>query len=47
MLARAARENDDGNGILLCIAECILGCLSSLMEYFNKVRYSSAQSELV
>ncbi|GAX15263.1 hypothetical protein FisN_1Hh700 [Fistulifera solaris] len=36
MLARAARENDDGNGILLCIAECILGCLSSLMEYFNK-----------
>ena len=38
MLARVARENDDGNGILLCIAECILGCLASIMEYFNKVR---------
>lgn len=38
MLANVARNNDDGNGIMLCIAECILACLASLMEYFNKVR---------
>ena len=38
MLARAARDNDDGNAILLCLAECILSCLASIMEYFNKVR---------
>jgi hypothetical protein len=33
-LANAARADDEG-GILLCIAECILGCLESLLEYFN------------
>jgi len=37
-LANIARQQDDGNGILLCIAECILNCLASLMEYFNRVR---------
>jgi hypothetical protein len=43
MMARIARENDDGSGILLCIAECVLGCLASIMEYFNKVRRSNGQ----
>eukprot|EP00978_Attheya_sp_CCMP212_P026660 scaffold88174_cov57-Attheya_sp.AAC.7 len=33
-LANAARADDEG-GVLLCIAECILGCLESLLEYFN------------
>ena len=37
MLARFARDNDDGNGILLCLAECCLSCMASIMEYFNKV----------
>jgi hypothetical protein len=41
MLAYTARQNDDGNAILLCLVECLLGCLSSIMEYFNKVRRSS------
>ena len=35
-LANAARSNDDGNAILVCIAECILQCLASIVEYFNK-----------
>jgi hypothetical protein len=35
MLANAARANDDGN-FLVCIAECILSCLASIVEYFNK-----------
>lgn len=34
-LARQARENGDA-GALACIAECILGCLESILEYFNK-----------
>jgi len=34
-LANAARANDDG-GIGACIAECILSCLASIVEYFNK-----------
>ncbi|CAJ1931802.1 unnamed protein product [Cylindrotheca closterium] len=34
-LARSARENGDA-GILACIAECLLGCLAGLVEYFNK-----------
>lgn len=38
MLAEIARSEDDG-GIGYCIAECILGCLASIMEYFNKVRF--------
>jgi len=32
----AASSRDSDNGILLCIAECILACLESLVEYFNK-----------
>jgi multisubunit Na+/H+ antiporter MnhC subunit len=38
-IAQSARENGDAQ-ILACIAECILGCLASMLEYFNKVRYS-------
>lgn len=34
-LASSARNNDDG-GILACIAQCILSCLASIVEYFNK-----------
>jgi hypothetical protein len=34
-LAQAARANDD-SGIGACIAECIFGCLASILEYFNK-----------
>lgn len=34
-LASAARGNDDA-GFLACIAECILACLQSIVEYFNK-----------
>ena len=37
-LASAARGNGDGN-FLACIAECILGCLASILEYFNKWAY--------
>lgn len=33
-LANAARDND--NQILVCIATCILACLESILEYFNK-----------
>lgn len=33
-LANAARDNE--NQILVCIAQCILSCLESLLEYFNK-----------
>ena len=34
-LAQSARENGDAQ-ILACIAECILACLASIIEYFNK-----------
>ena len=33
-LAEAARNND--NQILVCIADCLLSCLQSILEYFNK-----------
>jgi Plasma-membrane choline transporter len=36
-IAQSARENGDAQ-IFACIAECILGCLASILEYFNKVR---------
>ena len=36
-LASAARDNGDLQ-FFACIAECILGCLASLLEYFNRVR---------
>jgi len=34
-MANNARNNGEG-GILLCFAECILGCLQSIIEYFNQ-----------
>lgn len=34
-LANTARQEGDA-GILACIAECILSCLASIVEYFNK-----------
>jgi len=37
-LANSARNNGDA-GFLACIAECILGCLASILEYFNKWAY--------
>ena len=37
-IVRQARESGD-NGLLLCCAECILGCIESLVEYFNKWAY--------
>ncbi|GMH62148.1 hypothetical protein TL16_g03416 [Triparma laevis f. inornata] len=33
-MVHSARNNDDG--IIVCIADCILGCLESIMEYFNR-----------
>jgi Plasma-membrane choline transporter. len=33
-LAESARQNDDG--ILKCIADCVLGCLETIMEIFNE-----------
>ena len=36
-LANSARDNGDAQ-IFACIAECILACLASILEYFNKVR---------
>jgi len=38
LVASSARSADDA-GIGACIAECILGCLASLVEYFNKWAY--------
>jgi hypothetical protein len=34
-LANEARNNGDA-GALACIAECLLGCLQGIAEYFNK-----------
>jgi len=38
-MAEAARQNDDGNALLLCLVDCILACLQGIMEYFNKWAY--------
>jgi hypothetical protein len=50
-LIQATREivnsmRNQDNGLLLCIADCLLGCLESLAEYFNKVCTSVKQVEL-
>lgn len=37
-MCRSMRENDDG--ILFCLAECILGCIESIIEYFNEWAYA-------
>jgi hypothetical protein len=33
-VVRSMRENDDS--IVACCAECLIGCIESLVEYFNK-----------
>jgi hypothetical protein len=43
-LIQAAREmlksmRDQNDSLLLCIADCLIGCLERLAEYFNKVRF--------
>lgn len=38
-LVEAARQNDDIGNMLACCIDCILGCLESLIEYFNKWAY--------
>ena len=35
-VANSAQNNDDGNNCLVCIAQCVLSCLESILEYFNK-----------
>jgi hypothetical protein len=35
-LAEQARQNDEVGQALACCIDCILGCLQSLLEYFNK-----------
>jgi hypothetical protein len=39
-IAQEAQNNGDA-AIFACIAQCILGCLASILEYFNKVRNSN------
>ena len=34
-MVRNLRESENGGGILLCLAECLLACLADVMEYFN------------
>ena len=34
-IVRNLRESENGGGILLCLAECLLACLADVMEYFN------------
>merc|ERR1712127_428839 len=38
-MATQARMQREGNEILLCLAQCILNCLESLILYFNKWAY--------
>ncbi|KAI5117779.1 hypothetical protein M0805_000422 [Coniferiporia weirii] len=44
IILNAARQNADANGqpieaILACCAECFIGCIESMVEYFNKYAY--------
>merc|ERR1719410_1054481 len=34
-MVKSLRESEDGGGVLLCLAECLLACLQDIMEYFN------------
>ncbi|KAL9186603.1 hypothetical protein ACHAXT_005841 [Thalassiosira profunda] len=34
-MVRNLRESEDGGGVLLCLAECLLSCLQDILEYFN------------
>ena len=40
---QANREGDSCSSACLCICECLIGCIESLMEYFNKVRWMSVE----
>jgi len=35
-LIQAIKSNDDMSGACVCVLDCILGCIESLVEYFNK-----------
>jgi len=35
-LAETARQNDDVGQLIACCVDCILSCLQSILEYFNK-----------
>ena len=35
-MVRHLRESEDGGGIFLCLAECLLRCLQDILEYFNQ-----------
>lgn len=35
-LAESARQNDDVGQLIACCVDCILSCLESILEYFNK-----------
>ncbi|THH08372.1 hypothetical protein EW145_g2751 [Phellinidium pouzarii] len=44
IVLNAARQNADANGqpieaLLACCAECFVGCIESMIEYFNKYAY--------
>ncbi|KAH8119541.1 DUF580-domain-containing protein [Phellopilus nigrolimitatus] len=44
IILNAARQNADANGqpieaVLACCAECFIGCVESMVEYFNKYAY--------
>merc|ERR1711862_444687 len=38
-LVHAAKQNGDGNAIIICLLECLLCCLQDIMEYVNKWAY--------
>jgi hypothetical protein len=38
-LVQAAKQEEDGNQLLVCILDCILSCIQGLIEYFNKWAY--------
>ena len=40
-LVNAARGADDGYGILLCIIECLLGCIESIVSLEFSLHFAS------
>jgi len=39
-LVRNAQDNHRGNPIVLCLVQCFLGCLESLIQFFNTYAYA-------
>jgi len=37
--AEAVKPNDDACSLLICLVDCVLGCLQFIMEYFNSWAY--------